>query len=984
MRHILLLWLALTVGVAEATAQQRDSALPRLGFDEQLTGQAQLAAALEASGLTGADLSVFVRLEVFAPAAGAPDAGTLEALDGRLRTYAALDVPVLIALRGTPADENAADSWQQTVRVLAERSDGVLGWQIGAGGQEDATPDALRRYAFFLKLASVQIRSVRPSAQVLPAAPPASADPVEWLAGLYAEDVREYVDAAVLGGRLVTDADLERFRNATAVARAGDDDESILLAGLPLGDAPQGWLVPLATVAFDGPGSLTFSGSAQDVSAVIAEASRAREILAPDVVELDEESVGLTLTLDGEDVTASLPHRLLYNLSTLSTYLVHWNAPAGSRLEFELTDPLGLRPVVLDVSAGTTGDAEAFVRDDDTGRSRVTVPGSPQAGVVAFRPIDEIVVERVAVNAAASLSVEEIIVRHQQAQASQDALYEHYVARAVMEQHFRLTATLTADIVSEARYYWDRQGVEWEELTFTLNGGTWGADRPAFPMLQPEKVLSLPLDLRLNRDYRYVLHGTDRLDDRLAYVVGFEPLSSERSLYRGRVWIDTETFVKLKVQAVQTGLAPPAVSNEVTQHFAPVATVDGQPLFLFERLVGKELYLIAGRNTLVEKAVTFSDFRVNSPDFVELRTVARRSDRIMYRDTDQGLRYFVKDGETRVVSDRGTLSSTALAMGVTIDPSFDYPLPIVGINHLDFEFLDQDTQLALLFGGILVLANVQRPTLGPTPFDASIDLFAIAVPTNDQVFDSTSERRDERVLAVPFSTGVNLGYQFTDFQRVTLGYQFQYDLYRRDEETADDFVIPSSTATNGTSLAYEYSRGGYVVGAAAAVFRRASWAPWGRGDSDYDPAHNTFLRYEITASKDLLFGPFQRVHVDGAWYGGRDLDRFSMYRFGLFDETRMHGVPAAGVRFPELAMFRASYSFNVLEQYRFDAFFDQAVGQDPSDRSRWLPVTGTGVAVSTRAPFQTILRFDVGKSFLPDAYAGAGSLVVELQILKPL
>jgi hypothetical protein len=34
------------------------------------------------------------------------------------------------------------------------------------------------------------------------------------------------------------------------------------------------------------------------------------------------------------------------------------------------------------------------------------------------------------------------------------------------------------------------------------------SDRPPFPLLQPEKVLSLPLDLRLTNDYRYRLIGT--------------------------------------------------------------------------------------------------------------------------------------------------------------------------------------------------------------------------------------------------------------------------------------------------------------------------------------------------------------------------------------------------------------------------------------------------------------------------------------------
>ena len=74
----------------------------------------------------------------------------------------------------------------------------------------------------------------------------------------------------------------------------------------------------------------------------------------------------------------------------------------------------------------------------------------------------------------------------------------------------------------------------------------------------------------------------------------------------------------------------------------------------------------------------FSEFRVNDPGFEEARAAARASDRVMYRETDAGLRYFVKQGETRVVSSQATVSAKAMAMGVTIDPSYAFPLPMLG------------------------------------------------------------------------------------------------------------------------------------------------------------------------------------------------------------------------------------------------------------------------------------------------------------------
>ena len=81
-----------------------------------------------------------------------------------------------------------------------------------------------------------------------------------------------------------------------------------------------------------------------------------------------------------------------------------------------------------------------------------------------------------------------------------------------------------------------------------------------------------------------------------------------------------------------------------------------------------------------------------------------------------------------MVSDRATKSAKAMAMGVYVDPSYAFPLPILGINYLDFEFGSPDSQLALLFAGVLAAGNIQRPKLGSTPLDASIDFFAHCRP----------------------------------------------------------------------------------------------------------------------------------------------------------------------------------------------------------------------------------------------------------------
>ncbi len=136
--------------------------------------------------------------------------------------------------------------------------------------------------------------------------------------------------------------------------------------------------------------------------------------------------------------------------------------------------------------------------------------------------------------------------------------------------------------------------------------------------------------------------------------------------------------------------------------------------------------LIAGRNLLVEKSVAFSDFRVNGADFDRRGQAARGSDRIMYRETDRGPALLRQGGRRPASSATGRRRARkAMAMGVTLDPSYAFPLPIFGINYLDFALRrPPDSQLAMLFAGVLAAGNIQRPKLGRTPFDASVDFFA--------------------------------------------------------------------------------------------------------------------------------------------------------------------------------------------------------------------------------------------------------------------
>jgi hypothetical protein len=971
--------LLLCVGLASPAAAQNVRPFPRIGFDDDGEG-GQLARHLSSPDLKA--IPIAVRLPVDGALRQDPDVAGIEA---RVAALARAGLQVWLHIVDVPAadDSAAVRRWRGFVRTIVERTRGqvqLVELPLASGSPASTAQERV----FLLKVAAVQVRAVD-SGLLVAVHGDRIGDP-EWVAAFYGADAAPYVDVLSLPAPSSAGTD-------TAVALGAqlgglDPDTRVVISGEPLSEVTDARRT-LVRTQLERLGSAvactTYRGSPVAVAAAMPGVMALRDLLVTEIVTLD--AGGAALAMKAAAPGAAIHARLLYNVATFATYLAYWTDSAtetGAEVSVRLARAGS--PMIREPLTGSVQVPAALTRDDASGVTRLHVTASSEPRIVDF---DHGAANEFALadrtEARRELSVQEIIARHQQAQAAQDDLLESYSARGRMQQHFRPTpADPGYDVVTESRYFSSRDGIEWEELSFSVNGTKWGPDRPAFPLLQAEKVLALPLDVRLTADYTYRLEGVETVDSRPCYVIAFEPRTADRSLYRGRVWIDRERFARLKLQTVQTRLASPMVSSEEIQTFSPVRDAAGREFFLFSRLTGRQIVLIAGRNLLLEKDVRFSEFRVNDPTFAGTREEARRSDRIMFKETDRGLRHYVKenDGE-RQVSDRLTSRAKALAMGVTIDPAFGFPLPIVGLNYIDFDFGHKDTQLALLFGGVLALGNIQRAKLFGGRVDASVDFFAIAVPGSDRLFDVNGEREAERVLTWPLNIGGNLGWQFTEFQKLGIQYVFRFDAYVHDRTTAEDYELPASTVTNGTGLTYEWRRAGYGLTASALWARRAVSRPWGPAGA-LEPGQPDYAKYSLGLSKDIYFGAFQKVHLNGAYFGGQRLDRFTRYQFGLFDDTRMHGVPSAGVRFGELIMARGSYSFNVFDQYRLELFLDRAFGRASPGSGTWEGLTGTGASFTMRTPFRTMLRADVGKSFLPEASRATGSVVVQILVLKPL
>ncbi len=491
-----------------------------IGVEETLDGPSVLATAWPASP---ASQSVPIVVHLVFQGAGSP--ATLDRLDARVAMYRARHIPVVLVLGAFPQSDAAIAAWRQLVRSIVERERGkISAYQFGAVAPAGAPLPG--PYAFLLKQASIQIRSVDSDAQIVQG--PVRAPDTDWLTRVYAEGVAPYVDALAIDEPPAPGA-ASTIQGLAAVVGREDPTASMWLGPVTLPDQPAPATERLIETVLRGLGTkvdLTIVRAGPvPLRAALTAASRIGDLLAGDMVALD---APVRWFRGGTEITTSVPSRLLYSQASSNSYLVFGGvaAPAASEVEVDVSMQ---SPAVRDPVSGTIERLPLPPRAANTSR-RLAVGLAGRPLVLDFNYGSSTRSSSTEVRKPSLPDIGEVIARHQQAQAAQDAALVNYLAHLRIAQHFHPTAADPAyDLVFENELFFDRTGVEWSQLSLSINGATWRGNPPSIPLLQPEKVLSLPLELRLNQDYQYRLDGIDSVDGREAYVVRFD---SDRGLAR--------------------------------------------------------------------------------------------------------------------------------------------------------------------------------------------------------------------------------------------------------------------------------------------------------------------------------------------------------------------------------------------------------------------------------------------------------------------
>jgi hypothetical protein len=299
-----------------------------------------------------------------------------------------------------------------------------------------------------------------------------------------------------------------------------------------------------------------------------------------------------------------------------------------------------------------------------------------------------------------------------------------------------------------------------------------------------------------------------------------------------------------------------------------------------------------------------------------------------------------------------------LALGVIVDPNISEPLPFAGLSYVDFDLWHTGAQFSGFFGGTFGQAAFSAPSLGGTRWQLAGRAFAIASSYNDRAFTNGREQYEQDIRQRPASASVWLLRPLSSRVSLRLGYDWEYTRFERADVTDAAFATPANQVIHAARFGLDAQRAGWQASAWWSPAWRVGWHRWGY---DFD-AVRAFQRYGASVLRTGSLSPRWSGRIEGAIAGGRDLDRFSRYSFGTFD-NRLRGYPSALIRYDRGGVVRGALGWAAARLVRLDAFVDTAAVHDPGFGRGVRNYTGIGAAAEAPAPFGTLVAIEWGYGF---------------------
>ena len=622
---------------------------------------------------------------------------------------------------------------------------------------------------------------------------------------------------------------------------------------------------------------------------------------------------------------------------------------------------------------------------------------------------DQTLYNTVEVKGGVDLSVEEIVARWQQNREAQKQKLENYTASIFMSFHFETTTLEPGfDISMQLQQFFSRNGqMELAQKEFYINGVKFGKNHEfPLPEIEPEKVLTQPLELKLNERYAYRLLGTERVEGILCFVVGVEPKvrveENGEVLYSGKIWIDGATFREVKQALSQHGVKSNVLVNVETQFFELVRDEKGNQFNLPSSISAQQLLNAAGRDFVLQRTVQFSGYVINAPQFSGALAAEHRSNDPMFRDTDQGLRPLRrKDGE-RVLVNQNAKQVKSRVAGLMYGGTFNFPIPFLGTSTVDFDFHHTGAQLSTFFAGPILVSDLSKQ-LRPK-FRLAFDLALAGVPGQNRIYSDNKELLQGEVWTWEQTAGIRASWQATTHLSVTASNYFAYDNFLRTSQAEEVYELPRNGLNILPGLEVKYTRKGYVFDAQATRGERIGWRPFGCASLDPHPSgcgsssanpppedvlltqhsQNAFTLYSADLNKDYYIRKFTKGGWDVSYWGGNQLDRFSRYVPSFLTSPRLHGIPPGTDSFDALAMANVHYGFNLMDLVKIDGMYAYARARNLDESLRFRKFDGLEMNLNTPGPWGTLMQGTISYALDGNIPRYNSRWAVYILLFKPL
>jgi len=837
-------------------------------------------------------------------------------------------------------------------------------WRPESGGSPD--PEG---HAFLLKKAAVAVTGASTDARFV--AGPLAADP-DSLRALYAEEVAAYLDLVAL-------APGDDLKAAIAVLAELDPGKPIVLDALKWPGEPAVTLAEAAEASAAGVTVTFFDAGSADAIGLAPLKVFAREFLGD-------------LVFDPYSTPSGARAAWSFVREDLGLRVIAMPGAREQQLQLRFADSQLRAATWVDLQTGAV-HAIPNQRRDSQGLS-VTVD---DPGPVVLLRLDRPSAAELAgfeaelgVDADREIPVEEILRQLQASEDDQARRLDHYQATRTL--HLRFQASQGAFEASYSGDFFNRleRGFDWVWKDFYVGGVKWRSKKiPKLPLIQPEKVASTPAEIKLTKDYDYRLRGTATVDGRDCWVIDFKPLSvsPERSLYRGRVWVDREVFARVRMRAMQVGLKGGVLSNEETYFFTPLDAAgrrsewSSDAFVLPLRISGQQTLSLLSVTLPVEVETVLENVRINGEDFDRNRKTALASEVTMVRDTDDGIRYLRKnEDDERYVEAELDTDRLFLVGGVFWDESVDYPLPLAGVNYLDLDFKDTGAQIDVFFAGAFLAAGISDPQLFGSRWNGGANVNGLFFKAGDELYRDGEVVSEETVRRRTASADVFLGRPFARFLSFELTYQVRTEDFSRADDTGGGFVLPQDTLTHTAKANIQYNRAGYRLGLVADTNSRSDWEFWGLPENDeYHPDQQDYRRWRVNFGKTWWLPEFRRVRVFFEHLDGSNLDRFSGYDFGMFGDASVSGYQSGLVRAERANGAHVLAGINYFDKIRFDLKVDAVWASNAMTGLDNELLAGIGFEGTTTLPWQLIMNFEVGYAV---AGTGRGNIALRVFFLK--